>query len=202
MFEYINGLLSQKSPSFAVIDVGGIGYECLISLYTFESLPKEGEMVRLFIHYYVREDIQKLYGFFSKTERDIFRKLIGISNIGPKTAISILSGVSPQDLISCIERGDASRLRKIPGVGDKTAQRLIVELRGQKSILKDVRQQSDIIGKSQQTPEESERTKAFEAMITLGYNEKQVNAALSRVEGIINKDAPVEEWIRKALQVI
>jgi len=86
--------------------------------------------VRLLCHHYVREDTQRLYGFLSSVERDIFRQLINISNIGPKTAIGILSGITPGDLVACVNKGDSSRLRKVPGVGDKTAQRLIVELKG------------------------------------------------------------------------
>jgi Holliday junction DNA helicase RuvA len=167
MFDYVKGILAEKSVGGAVVETAGVGYELSIPLSTFEALGAEGSQVKLFTHHYVREDAEKLFGFSSKAEREIFRQLIAISNIGPKTAISILSGVSPQELVSCVNRGDSTRLRKIPGVGDKTASRLIMD-----------------------------------AMVSLGYTDKQVQAALGRVESVIEAGAPVEEWIKKALQVI
>jgi holliday junction DNA helicase RuvA len=204
MFEYIRGTLAQKSPAEAVIETGGVGYVLVIPLSTFEKLPPQGEAVRLLCHHYVREDTEKLYGFFSALERDIFRQLIGISNIGPKTAIGILSGITPQDLVSCVNKGDASRLRKVPGVGDKTAQRLIVELKGKLSKVVLAEPGSDTAGASQadDAAGTEDRSQAYAAMLSLGYSEKQVMAAFSRVESVIGADAPVEEWIKKALQVI
>jgi holliday junction DNA helicase RuvA len=201
MFDYIKGALAEKTPSGAVIETAGVGYELVIPLSTFEALPTEGGQVKLFTHHYVREDMQKLYGFSSKSERELFRQLIAISNIGPKTALSILSGVSPQDLVSCIARGDATRLRKIPGVGDKTAQRLIVELKGKPGLTAgDAPQAGRIAGAAGKGG--AERSQAFDAMLSLGYNDKQVQAALGRVDSVIEEGAPVEEWIKKALQVI
>jgi len=205
MFEYIRGTLAQKSPAEAVIETGGVGYVLVIPLSTFEKLPPPGEAVRLLCHHYVREDTEKLYGFFSTLERDIFRQLIGISNIGPKTAIGILSGITPQDLVSCVNKGDASRLRKVPGVGDKTAQRLIVELKGKLSkVVSAPSDGSDAAGAAQADGAvgTEDRSQAYAAMLSLGYSEKQVLAAFSRVESVIGADAPVEEWIKKALQVI
>jgi Holliday junction DNA helicase RuvA len=203
MFEYIRGSLSAKSPAEAVVEAAGVGYSLIIPLSTYEKLPLPGEQVKLLCHHYVREDSEKLYGFLSPTERDIFRQLIGISNIGPKTAISILSGITPRDLVSCVNKGDSSRLRKVPGVGDKTAQRLIVELKGKLSSVSlpadgdDAG--SDTTGVAFLT---EDRSQAYAAMLSLGYAEKQVQTAFSRVESVIEKNAPVEEWIKKALQVI
>ena len=145
--------------------------------------------------------MQKLYGFSSRSERELFRQLISISNIGPKTALNILSGVSPQDLVACVARGDATRLRKIPGVGDKTAQRLIVELKGKPGLAGGGEPRGGG-GASAAGKGGAERSQAFDAMLSLGYSEKQVQAALSRVDGVIEQGAPVEEWIKKALQVI
>lgn len=200
MFDYIKGTLAEKNVGTAVIEASGVGYLLIIPLSTYEKLPAVNHDVKLFAHHYVREDLQRLYGFFSKQEREIFEQLIGISKIGPKTAISILSGVSPADLISCVNKSDATRLRKIPGVGDKTAQRLVMELKGKLGV-------SGIIdgAAAQYTPglaSANPRSEAFDAMITLGYVEKQVQAALVRVENVIAADAPAEEWIKKALQVI
>jgi Holliday junction DNA helicase RuvA len=201
MFEYIRGSLAQKTPAEAVVEAGGVGYSLVIPLSTYEKLPLPGEAVRLLCHHYVREDTEKLYGFLSTLERDIFRQLIGISNIGPKTAIAILSGITPRELITCVNKGDASRLRKVPGVGDKTAQRLIVELKGKLSSAS-VEAETDSAGDPSGTTHTEDRSQAFDAMLSLGYSEKQVQAAFSRVQSVIAADAPVEEWIKKALQVI
>jgi Holliday junction DNA helicase RuvA len=200
MFDYIKGTLAEKNVGTAVVEASGVGYLLIIPLSTYEKLPAINHDVKLFTHHYVREDMQRLYGFFSKQEREIFEQLIGISKIGPKTAISILSGVSPADLISCVNKSDATRLRKIPGVGDKTAQRLVMELKGKLGV-------SGVIDgpAAQYTPgmaSANPRSEAFDAMITLGYVEKHVQSALVRVESVIAADAPAEEWIKKALQVI
>lgn len=200
MYDYIRGVLAEKSQSEATVEAEGVGYRLIIPLSTCEKLPQPGAEIKLYSHHYVREDNQKLYGFFSKLEREIFRQLIAISNIGPKTAISILSGLSPQELVSCINRGDASRLRKVPGVGDKTAQRLMVELKGKLGAAVEGLDQAASLSRSARGG--NEQSQAFEAMISLGYSEKQVQAAFGRVESVIQKDAPVEEWIKKALQVI
>jgi Holliday junction DNA helicase RuvA len=201
MFDYVKGILAEKTVAMAVVETAGVGYELAIPLSTFEGLGAEGSPVKLFTHHYVREDAEKLYGFSSKAEREIFRQLIAISNIGPKTAMNVLSGMSPQDLVSCVNIGDATRLRRIPGVGDKTASRLIVELKGKLGVFS---------AEAPKTPGQAgsfdkggnERAQAYDAMISLGYGEKQVQAALSRVETVIDRGAPVEEWIKKALQVI
>ncbi|MGB7566721.1 MAG: Holliday junction branch migration protein RuvA [Chitinivibrionales bacterium] len=201
MFDYIKGTLAEKNIGTAVIEACGVGYLLIIPLSTYEKLPPVNHDVKLFTHHYVREDMQRLYGFFSKQEREIFEQLIGISKIGPKTAISILSGVSPADLISYVNKSDATRLRKIPGVGDKTAQRLVMELKGKLGL-------SGLAGGDGSARREpgiasaNPRSEAFDAMITLGYADKQVQSALTRVETVIAADALAEEWIKKALQVI
>ncbi len=201
MFDYINGILAEKSPAAAVIEAAGVGYELATPLSTFEALGKPGTQVKLFTHHHVREDAEKLYGFSTRTERELFRQLIAISNIGPKTALTILSGMSPQDLVACINKGDATRLRKVPGVGDKTAQRLMVELKGKLGIASGDAPVLSQAGDGAKTAG-TQRTQAFDAMISLGYGDKQVQAALDRVESVIQDLAPVEDWIRKALQVI
>lgn len=201
MFDYVKGILAEKSVGGAVVETAGVGYELAIPLSTFEALGAEGSQVKLFTHHYVREDAEKLYGFSSKAEREIFRQLIAISNIGPKTAISILSGVSPKELVACVNRGDTTRLRRIPGVGDKTASRLIMELKGRLGAAAAAAPQAGLAG-GVVDKGAGERGQAFDAMVSLGYSDKQVQAALGRVESVIEPGAPVEEWIKKALQVI
>ncbi len=202
MFDYVKGILAEKTLTTVVVETGGVGYDISIPLSTFESLGAEGSQAKLFTHHYVREDAEKLFGFSSKTERELFRQLISISNIGPKTAMSILSGVAPADLVACVNRGDSSRLRKIPGVGDKTAQRLMVELKGKLGAVAMDAPRTSPSSPGAVAKSGGERAQAFDAMVSLGYGDKQVQAALARVEDVIEQGAPVEEWIKKALQVI
>jgi Holliday junction DNA helicase RuvA len=199
MFEYIRGTLQDKDPGEAVVEASGVGYSLIIPLSTYDKLPSVGAEVKILIHHHVREDAEKLFGFLTRVERDLFRQIIGISNIGPKTALSVLSGVSPEALKECVAGSDASRLKKIPGVGEKTAQRLVMELKGKIDFLKGS-EESDESG-SKAAPSVS-RSEAFHALVSLGYAEKQVQAALTRVESVLDGNARAEEWIKKALQVI
>ncbi len=204
MIDYIRGILTVKEVGNVSVEVNGIGYEVNIPLSTFERLPSIGTEVLLQIHYHVREDGHKLYGFLSKQEREIFRLLIGVSKIGPKVALNVLSGISLEDLVQSINRGDSSRLQKIPGVGQKTAQRLVMELcdkLGGFSAFPDLSSTSSVSGLPGGA-HGSVRREVFEAMISLGYNEKQISRAIERIEREMKENDPVEVWIRKALQVI
>ncbi len=200
MIEFIRGALAEKEITHAAVETSGVGYSISIPLSTFEKLPDLGQEVKLYIHYYVREDAVKLYGFFTRTEREVFRQLIAISKIGPKVALSILSGVSIDNLVASVNSADSSRLEKIPGVGVKTAQRLVVELKGKLGMYASSITVPAPVKSSRKSS--FERDEVFAAMISLGYNDKQVLKALDRVEQVIENSAPVEEWIRMALQVI
>jgi Holliday junction DNA helicase RuvA len=202
MIDYIRGILGDKEVTHVTIEANGVGYGVGIPLSTYEKLPAPGEDVKLYIHYQVREDAHKLYGFFTKTEKDVFRQLIGITKIGPKVALSVLSGISISDLIQSINASDPSRLEKIPGVGPKTAQRLVLELKGKLGSVSVSTTQNSPRAPIHFVNSLGVREEAFEAMVSLGYNDKQVEKALLRVEQTVSADAPVEEWIRKALQVI
>lgn len=200
MIEFIRGTLAEKASATASVEAHGVGYEITIPFSTFERLPAVGEEVKLYTHYHVREDAQKLYGFLTRNERELFRQLIAVSSIGPKTAIGILSRISADDLVKCLTLGDPTRLTKIPGVGAKTAQRLIMELRGK---LKIIDGDSPVVPSEKSAPVPGAGEEAFEALLSLGYNDKQVARAIERVRQVVNgRDEPVEEWIRKALQVI
>jgi Holliday junction DNA helicase RuvA len=204
MFEYIKGTISEKSPGVCVLDVHGVGYYIEIPASTFTRLGGEGSDARLLIHYLVREDAHKLFGFATESERDAFRKLIGISKIGPKVALAILSNMSIRDLAYASLSGDATRLKAISGVGAKTAQRLVIELKGKFSI-EGLDENADLAvddegGAGKQVGVERE---AYTAMVSLGYTEAQVVKSLARVkETLDGGEAAVEEWIRRALQVI
>ncbi|HLV32429.1 MAG TPA: Holliday junction branch migration protein RuvA [Chitinispirillaceae bacterium] len=205
MIDYIRGVLTYKEVTRVSVETNGVGFDINIPLSTYEKLGETGTETVLYIHNHIREDAHKLYGFISRQEREMFRHLISISKIGPKAGLSVLSGITIDELIRSINTSDPSRLEKIPGVGVKTAQRLVLELKGK-------------LGKNSFTPKpaktinsgdtvtdfrsSSVRDEAFAAMVSLGYNEKQVIRALSRVDQVIEKNAQVEDWIKNALQVI
>ena len=128
MIALLTGTVSSKAPDHCVIDVGGVGYKVLVSLTTFGSLPEVGSTLSLQIHTYVREDQLELFGFSSPEERELFQRLISISGVGPKMALGVLSGLPPRELAEAIGNEDHVRLTRIPGVGRKTADRIIVEL--------------------------------------------------------------------------
>lgn len=129
MIALLRGVLVEKHPNQAVIDAGGVGYDVTIPVSTFTQLPEAGAEVRLRIHTHVREDALALFGFLTVDEKALFEKLLGVSGIGPKLAITILSGLAAPDLIGSIRRGEVDRLVRIPGIGKKTAERMVLELR-------------------------------------------------------------------------
>jgi Holliday junction DNA helicase RuvA len=129
MIAHLRGVLLEKHPNQAVVEAGGVGYDVTIPISTYASLPEAGREVRLHIHTHVREDAIALFGFLSQDEKMLFEKLIGVSGIGPKLGVTVLSGLAVADLIGAIRRGDVERLVRIPGVGKKTAERMILELR-------------------------------------------------------------------------
>jgi holliday junction DNA helicase RuvA len=204
MIDYVRGILTEKEPAVVTIEAHGVGYGIIIPLSTFERLPASGAEVKLYTHYQVREDTQKLYGFLTKTERELFRQLIGVSSIGPKTAIGILSKISVDELAKCIALGDPTRLTKIPGIGAKIAQRLIMELRGKITATRSG-PSAAVAAPGAAVISSDTDAEAFEALLSLGYNDKQVAKAIERVRQTITEseqDIQVEEWIKKALQVI
>jgi len=129
MIAALKGSLVEKHPNQLVIDVGGVGYDVTIPVSTYARLPEPGSEVRLRIHTHVREDTLALYGFLSQDEKTLFEKLISVSGIGPKLAVTVLSGLSAADLIAHIRRGEVERLVRIPGIGKKTAERMVLELK-------------------------------------------------------------------------
>lgn len=129
MIAQLRGRLIEKRPNQVVVDAGGVGYSVHISISTFAQLPATGAEARLYIHTHVREDTLALYGFHSEAEKALFEKLIGVSGIGPRVAVTILSGLEATELTSVIRRGDVLRLTRIPGVGRKTGERIVLELR-------------------------------------------------------------------------
>jgi Holliday junction DNA helicase RuvA len=194
MIGRLTGVLLEKQPPAILIDVQGVGYELEASMSTFYSLPECGETITLHTHMVVREDAQLLYGFFSQAERLMFRTLIKISGVGPKLALTILSGMSAEDFSRCILQGDSTALTQLPGVGKKTAERLVVEL-------KDRLEKSDSIKLPGQTAAVTDMANpvndAVSALISLGYK-AQLASQMVRVLDVEGKST--EEIIRAALQ--
>jgi holliday junction DNA helicase RuvA len=184
----LQGLLAAKNPPQVLVDCHGVGYDVDVPMSTFYNLPALGEQVTLLTHFVVREDAQILYGFGTPAEREAFRQLIKISGVGPRTALSVLSGMSVGDLAQAISLQEAGRLVKVPGIGKKTAERLLLELKGKLgaelglplSLASDA--QADIL----------------QALLALGYSDKEAAAALKALPA----DVGVSDGIKLALKAL
>jgi holliday junction DNA helicase RuvA len=195
MIGQLTGKILHKSPTDAVIDIGGVGYQVNIPVTTFDRLPEVGETVTVFTYLHVREDALQLYGFSTKKEKELFRKLITVSGIGPKLAQTVMSGLSYEDLIRAIQGGDIAQLNKIAGVGRKTAERLIVELRDKLEEVKLAEERTDM------RLLENIHTEALLALTTLGYSRSASENALRSVLAERNgSDVSIEELIKAVLR--
>jgi holliday junction DNA helicase RuvA len=194
MFEYISGKLTEKNPAYMIVDSHGIGYYINISLHTF-SLLKDKNEVKLLIHFVVREDAQILFGFAEESERTIFRHLISVSGVGANTARMMLSSMQPAEIATAIANGEANLLQKIKGIGAKSAQRIIIDLKD-KIIKTNI--QGEILSVEYNTNKED----ALTALTTLGFSKIQAEKALKKVFANIEEDAAVEEIIKNALKIL
>lgn len=192
MIAQLAGALAQKSPDHLIIDVQGVGYQVFVSLNSFYRLPEPGDRVSLLIHTHVREDALQLYGFLDREEKDLFQLLLGISGIGPRLAINILSGTPAHELQGALEAGDVLRLTAIPGVGKKTAERLVLELRDKVKLLKGAREGDN--GR-RATGVEAE---AISALLNLGYRRSEAERAVKAAW--VGGAADLESVIRSALK--
>ena len=195
MIAYLDGTLAYKEASYAIIDIQGLGYEVFISLQTYSTLPGGGAPVKLFIHHNFREDNQTLFGFASADEKTLFRELIAVSGVGPNTALGMLSAMSPQDLRLAIMSENVRAVQAIKGIGAKTAQRIILEL-------KDKMKKSGMLPGTptyRQQAGNPVREEALAALIALGFPRP---SAEKSVDDILNADSSlsVEDIIRKALR--
>jgi Holliday junction DNA helicase RuvA len=183
----IGGVLAEKNPPQVLVVAAGVGYEIDVPMSTFYHLPRAGEPVELLIHMVVREDAHLLYGFLTGNERAAFRQLLKVNGVGPKVALSVLSGLSVDDLAAAVATEDAARLTKIPGIGKKTAERIVLELRDKLpvavTLVKAAGPQSgDVIN----------------ALTGLGYNEREAQAAVKQLP----PDLPLADAIRQALKLL
>ncbi|MDD2684527.1 MAG: Holliday junction branch migration protein RuvA [Gallionella sp.] len=190
MIGRLSGTLLEKNPPQILLDVQGVGYEVDVPMSTFYNLPALNDTVVLHTHFVVREDAQLLYGFATQEERTAFRQLLKISGVGPKLALSVLSGLSIGDLAAAVANKEAGRLTKIPGVGKKTAERLLLELQGKFAVTGTVSATGAAAGSS--------ASDIVNALLALGYNEKEADWAAKQLP----KDADVSGGIRQALKLL
>jgi Holliday junction DNA helicase RuvA len=187
-----------KKPPSLLIDVGGVGYEVQASMNTFYHLPAIGSTVSLYIHFMVREDAQLLYGFYNEQERLVFRELIKITGVGGKLALTILSGMNVTDLFTCIKTRNYAQLVRIPGIGKKTAERLVIEMQGKlERQLSGEQKFSEVVLSANTLGTEQHMQDAIDVLIALGYKQQEANGAIMKVA---DASYDSETLIRLALQ--
>jgi holliday junction DNA helicase RuvA len=197
MITFLDGKLIMALPTQAIVDVGGVGYEVFIPLSSYDKLPAAGQGVRILTHLHVREDTQILYGFMTAAERDLFRLLVNnVSGIGPKLAIAVLSGMSVNNFKAAVVNSDVASLSKISGLGKKTAERIVLELKDKLGVAAAWEAASAMHAP---TPEQEQANEAVLALIALGY--KQIDAHKT-VRELQEKDEakPAEELVKLALK--
>jgi Holliday junction DNA helicase RuvA len=190
MIGKLTGTLSEKNPPQVLVDCNGVGYEVDVPMSTFYGLPSLGDKVSLLTHFVVREDAQILFGFATASEREAFRQLIRISGVGPRTALAVLSGMSVADIAQAVTQQDATRLVKVPGIGKKTAERLLLELKGKVGADLGLASGAAIASDAQGD--------ILQALVALGYSDKEAQAALKSLP----KDVGVSDGIKQALKAL
>ena len=195
MIAHLRGIILEKQPNATVVDVGGVGYALTIPISTFGSLPNVGDEATFHVHTHVREDALALFGFLTKTEREIFEKLISVNGVGPRLAVTVLSGLPTADLLTAIRSGDVTTLTKIPGVGRKTGERIILELREKLGAMEDAAEGGVVSAMS------GLERDVISAMVNLGCSSDAAGAAVKKAQqdGV---DAEFEPLFRKALSLV
>ena len=190
MIGRVHGILVEKNFPQVIVSCGGVGYEIDVPMSTFYPLPRTGEEVTLLTHLVVREDAHLLFGFLSANERMAFRQLLKISGVGPKVALGVLSGLSVDDLASAVASGDAARLTRVPGIGKKTAERLVLELRDKLP--------KAVTAVSAASPASNASGDVLSALLALGYNDREAQAAVKQLQA----ELPIADAIRQALKLL
>lgn len=198
MIGQLHGIILEKQAPQLVLDVHGVGYEIDAPMSTFYQLPDLGQAVRLYIHFVVREDAHHLYGFYTHDERYLFRTLLKVNGIGPRLALTILSGVEPDEFVRCVLNNDTASLVRLPGVGKKTAERLVIEVRDKLSdwYQAEKTQRTMLI---QQGPKGHHQIlqDAISALVALGYKQQEANRTIAKID---DGETSSEELIRRALR--
>ncbi len=197
MIGYLEGKLRHKAPDSIIIDVGGVGYVVQVPLTTFYDLPDVGQTASLNIHTHVREDTLQLFGFHTAGEKEMFLHLITVNGVGPRLAVNILSGISADDLRQVVFQQDHARLRNIPGVGKKIAERLMLELRDKLKIKTDTEVKPVL-----QLSEGSAYSDAFSALLNLGYRPAEAEKALRNAQQRLPEDASLEKLLKESLRIL
>lgn len=197
MIGRLRGTLAEKQPPHLLLDVGGVGYEVEVPMTTLYRLPAQGEVVTLHTHLVVREDAHLLYGFGEKRERELFRELIRLNGVGPKLALALMSSLEVDELVRCVQAQDTAALVKVPGVGKKTAERLLVELKDRFKAWEDLPAIAPLVLPNQAAVAASAEADAVSALVALGFKPQEASRAVAAVEG---EDLSSEELIRRALK--
>ncbi|PVZ20699.1 MULTISPECIES: Holliday junction branch migration protein RuvA [unclassified Pseudomonas] len=201
MIGRLRGTLAEKQPPHLIIDIAGLGYELEVPMTTLYRLPAVGQPVTLHTHLVVREDAHLLYGFFEKRERELFRELIRLNGVGPKLALTLMSGFEADELVRVVQAQDSSALVKVPGVGKKTAERLLVELKDRFKAWQTTPAMFELVPFEEAAPagapQASAEADAVSALISLGYRPQEASKAIN---GIKEKGLASEELIRRALK--
>lgn len=200
MIAHLEGRLRLKSPEHLIVDANGVGYLVHVPLSTFYQLPGQGQTAELHIHTHVREDALTLFGFHTLAEKEMFLHLIAITGVGPKLAIAILSGISADDLRQVVVVQDRVRLKKIPGVGQKTADRILLELRDKLKVCASDDETVLAVAPEHQGDDFAD---AFSALLNLGYRPAEAQKALKKARSAIDSDQPpLETLLKEALRVL
>lgn len=199
MIGRLRGALIEKQPPHLLLDVNGVGYELEVPMSTLYRLPHVGDSVTLHTHLVVREDAHLLYGFYEKRERELFRELIRLNGVGPKLALSLMSGLDVDELVRCVQAQDTSALTRIPGVGKKTAERLLVELKDRFKAWESLPGTFTLVsnGPGVSEPVATAESDAMSALIALGYKPQEASKAVSAIK---EKNLNSAELIRRALK--
>lgn len=201
MIAHLSGTVLLKQPNTVVIDVAGVGYEVTIPVSTFYDVGDVGDPVALRVHTHVREDAIQLFGFRTGREKDLFLKLTSVSGVGPKLAITVLSGMSPDELVPAIRTNDLARLTSIPGIGKKTAERIVIELRDKMSALLTPEIEAEYAASRPSNDTDAVRDDVVAALLSLGYQKAQAEKAVSRVLER-ESDRSIERVLRESLKML
>ena len=193
MIAHLRGRILEKHPTYLILEAGGVGYEVTISIPSFSGLPAEGAEVSLYIHTHVREDSLALYGFLRREEKELFERLISVSGIGPKLAITVLSGMAADALVTALRGNDLTTLTRIPGVGKKTAERMVLELRDKLEGL---------AAAPAPTPASRMEEDVVSALVNLGYQRMAAEQAVKRAIGRAGESGSFEQLFRQTMGLL
>ncbi len=197
MIGLIRGTILEKQPPQLVLDVQGVGYEIDAPMGTFYQLPDVGQPVSLFTHFSVREDAHHLYGFYTRDERSLFRSLLKVNGVGPRLALTILSSAAPEEFVRCVLNNDTVSLVRLPGIGKKTAERLVIEMRDRLSDWYKAPVAKGATPHQEQGSRHQILQDAISALISLGYKQQEANRAVTKID---DGSASSEELIRRSLR--